>query len=141
MMRASLPTGSIALFSLAVMALGACVDSEMGDASAIPEITAREITLTTPDVVILDVRTAAEFAAGHVPGAINIDVQAKGFDNLVAELDRSKTYVVHCAANVESGRSTKALATMDDLGFDHLQSLQGGFVAWAESGSPVSTTP
>ncbi|MEO0974740.1 MAG: rhodanese-like domain-containing protein [Pseudomonadota bacterium] len=140
MTRKSLPKGSIALLSLA-LALGACVDGGAGDAASIPQVAASDVTLSTPDVVVLDVRTGAEYAEGHVPGAINIDVQAKEFDNLVGELDRSKTYVVHCGANVENGRSAKALATMADLGFDHLRSLQGGFVAWAESGSPVSTTP
>ncbi|MEO0421947.1 MAG: rhodanese-like domain-containing protein [Pseudomonadota bacterium] len=137
---ASLPKGSIVLLALA-LALGACVDGGAGDEASIPQVAASDVTLSTPDVVVLDVRTAAEFAEGHVPGAINIDVQGKGFDSLVGKLDRSKTYVVHCAANVENGRSAKALATMADLGFDHLQSLRGGFVAWTESGSPVSTTP
>src|SRR5258708_2676765 len=41
--------------------------------------------------VVLDVRTAKEFAAGHVPGALNIDWHARDFADQVAKLDKSKT--------------------------------------------------
>ena len=50
-----------------------------------------------PKHVILDVRTAKEFAAGHIKGAINIDVNAADFQEKVAKLDKGSTYLVHCA--------------------------------------------
>src|SRR6478736_3871202 len=43
--------------------------------------------------VVLDVRTKKEFDAGHIPGAVNIDVNAPDFDAKVANLDKSKTYL------------------------------------------------
>src|SRR5262245_7969927 len=55
--------------------------------------------------IVLDVRTAKEFAAGHIPDAINIDYNAPDFAKKIGELDKGKTYLVHCAAGV---RSTKA---------------------------------
>src|SRR4051812_5963336 len=48
--------------------------------------------------VVLDVRTVKEYQAGHIPGAVNIDVNAGDFDKKVAELDKNKTYLVHCAS-------------------------------------------
>ncbi|HTD67967.1 MAG TPA: rhodanese-like domain-containing protein [Candidatus Limnocylindria bacterium] len=44
--------------------------------------------------IILDVRTEAEFKAGHIPGAKNIHVNSPDFDAQVAKLDKSKTYLV-----------------------------------------------
>src|SRR5262245_49956905 len=49
---------------------------------------------------VLDVRTAREFATGHLPGAINIDINAPDFEQKVAALDKSKSYLVHCAAGI-----------------------------------------
>src|SRR5215210_7073365 len=55
--------------------------------------------------VVLDVRTVKEYQAGHIPGALNIDVNAGDFEKRVAELDKNKTYLVHCASGVRSVRA------------------------------------
>jgi len=83
---------------------------------------------------VLDVRTAREFAAGHIPGAVNIDVNAPDFDKKVAELDKDKTYLVHCASGV---RSVRACEKMNRLDFKQLINLQGGIKAWEKAGKPV----
>ena len=57
-----------------------------------------------PDVVVLDVRTPKEFAAGHVPGAVNIDWHSRQFNDQVGALDKSKKYVVHCMGGVRTRR-------------------------------------
>src|SRR5687768_9616148 len=46
--------------------------------------------------IVLDVRSKKEFAAGHIPGAINIDVNGPEFQKQVQALDRNKVYLVHC---------------------------------------------
>jgi phage shock protein E len=81
--------------------------------------------------VVLDVRTPAEFAAGHIPGAIHIDVNGPDFDKKVAALDKSKVYLVHCAAGV---RSAKACTAMNKLDFKSLFNLEGGMKAWEKAG-------
>ncbi len=86
------------------------------------------------EVVVLDVRTPGEFAAGHIAGATNIDFQAGDFSDRLAKLDREKTYLVHCAVG---GRSTKALAQLSKLGFKHVVHLDGGLKAWQAAGNPV----
>src|SRR6185437_9893191 len=48
------------------------------------------------DTVVLDVRTPREFAAGHVPGAINVDWHLRDFNEHMAKLDKSKKFLVHC---------------------------------------------
>lgn len=85
--------------------------------------------------VVLDVRTAKEFASGHITGAVNIDWNGPDFEKQVAALEKSKTYLVHCAAG---GRSAKACALMNDkLKFQHCYNLEGGMKAWEKAGKPV----
>ena len=52
------------------------------------------------DTVVLDVRTPKEYAEGHVPGAVNIDIHDPKFDEKIDGLDKSKTYLVHCAKGI-----------------------------------------
>jgi rhodanese-related sulfurtransferase len=89
------------------------------------------------DVVTLDVRTAGEFLAGHINGAINIDVEGNTFDAEIAKLDKSKTYSVYC----QSGRrSLIAVEKMASAGFDSLFNLENGIADWSTSGWPVVTS-
>lgn len=83
---------------------------------------------------VLDVRTAPEFANGHIPGAINIDVNGPDFEKKVAALEKDKTYLVNCAMG---SRSAKACGKMSQLNFGKLYNLEGGFKAWEKAGKPV----
>jgi rhodanese-related sulfurtransferase len=81
--------------------------------------------------VVLDVRREDEFKAGHIPGAINIDVNAPDFAEKVAKLDKSKTYLVHCAAGKRSATACKKLEGMQ---FKELYNLEPGLQRVAEGG-------
>ncbi len=84
--------------------------------------------------VVLDVRTKKEYDAGHLPGAVLIDFNSPDFLEKVAKLDKSKTYLVHCAAG---GRSAKACDKMSGMKFSSLVNLEGGFGAWQKAGKPI----
>ena len=84
--------------------------------------------------VILDVRTTREFQAGLIAGALNLDVTAADFEQKAAALDKSKTYLVHCASGVRSERACKKMTQLD---FPHLYNLPGGYKAWVAAGEPV----
>ena len=86
------------------------------------------------EVIILDVRTAEEFKTGHVPGATNLSVNSPGFDEAVAKLDKSKTYLVNCAVGM---RSAKACKKLEAAGFQNLYDLAPGFDGWKKAGKPV----
>jgi rhodanese-related sulfurtransferase len=89
------------------------------------------------DVVTLDVRTAGEFMAGHIDGAINIDVEGNTFDAEIANLDKSKTYAVYC----QSGRRSQiAVDKMASAGFGSLFNLENGIADWNTKGLPVATS-
>lgn len=85
------------------------------------------------NIAILDVRTAKEFADGHVAGAVNIDVNQADFAQKIDELDRSKTYIVYCRSG---RRSRKAVGIMAAKGFKNLYNVSDGFVGWNKNGLP-----
>lgn len=84
--------------------------------------------------VVLDVRTKKEYEAGHIPGAVNLDVNSTDFRQKVSKLDKDKVYLVHCAAGV---RSARACAALEQLGFKDLADLTSGFKGWEKAGKPV----
>src|SRR5436190_7631931 len=83
--------------------------------------------------LVLDVRTESEFKSGHIPGAINVDVNGPDFEKKVAALNKSKTYLVHCAAGKRSATACKKLEGMQ---FKELYNLEPGFRAWERAGKP-----
>ena len=85
------------------------------------------------NIAILDVRTAKEFADGHVVGAVNIDVNQADFAQKIDQLDRSKTYIVYCRSG---RRSSKAVGIMSAKGFKNLYNVSDGFVGWSKNGLP-----
>lgn len=85
-------------------------------------------------LVVLDVRTPEEFAAGHVPGARNIPHDALAAR--VAELEsvRDSDIVVYC----RSGRRSQiAIETLTAKGFTRLGHLNGDFLAWQAANRPI----
>jgi len=79
-----------------------------------------------PDFVILDVRTAAEFAVEHVRDAVNMDVTAPDFEPRLGALDRNDTHLVYCLAG---GRGRRASEIMESKRFAETLNVLGGITA------------
>ena len=86
------------------------------------------------NLVILDIRTPDEFKEGHIKGAKNIDFNDKDFSQRISKLDKSKTYIIHCAAG---GRSARACTQIKSMDFKHMLHMNEGFSAWSEAGKAV----
>lgn len=81
--------------------------------------------------LVLDVRSADEFASGHVPGAVNISheqVSAR-----LGELDSTREVVVYCE---RGGRAAKAAEVLSGAGFT-VKHLTGDMNGWREQGLPI----
>ncbi len=78
---------------------------------------------STPDAVLVDVRTPAEFDSSHIKGAINVDYENNNFKSEVKKLDTSKTYFVYCRSG---NRSSKSIVIMKESGIKNIYDLQGG---------------
>ncbi len=87
-----------------------------------------------PSFVILDVRTAEEFASGYIENAINIDYYSDTFRDELNNLDKDKSYLIYCHSGNRSG---KALDIMAELGFKEVYNMLGGMIAWNAEGLPT----
>jgi DNA phosphorothioation-dependent restriction protein DptG len=87
-----------------------------------------------PDFVILDVRTPEEFASGHIENAINLDFLSETFREDLDQLDKSKTYLMHCRSGA---RSAQALSVMEELGFLEVHHMADGILGWEAEGFPT----
>ena len=83
------------------------------------------------NTVLIDVRTAGEFAQGHIQGAKMITVTTGDFAKKINNLDKSKTYLVYCRSGNRSG---KAMSKMKSAGFVNVYNLNGGIRAWGAAG-------
>ena len=116
------------LFSL----IGCNAQSE-GFKSLSVEEYAKAIEDTT--IVRLDVRTAEEYADGHIEKTLNIDVLKSDFEQrAVAELPKDKTIAVNC----RSGRRSKNAARILVKNGYKVIELDSGFNGWTSKGMPVS---
>ncbi len=131
-------SGLLMLASLFAVSLAQANDDVQDSVTAIDVNAAQEFVAQHENAVILDVRTSAEYEISHITDAVNINVQDESFENRVDALDPDKTYIVHCTKNPADGRSSRALETLQSLGFKHLYSLEGGYVAWKDAELPLT---
>ena len=85
-------------------------------------------------VVVLDVRTPAEYNEGHISNSINVDYEAPTFLSEVNKLDKSKTYAVYCRSGRRSGLATEIMAKN---GFKSVFNLNGGIIDWQAAGKEL----
>lgn len=90
--------------------------------------------IAQPGIQIVDVRTPAEFADGHIAGAVNIPVQQPDFIERVARLDPKASYAVYCRSG---HRSKSAVAQMQGAGITHIYELAAGLNDWTAEGHPI----
>ena len=83
--------------------------------------------------VVIDVRTPAEYAEGHVAGAQNIDVEASDFGAKIASLDKKVPYLVYCRSG---RRSAIAADQMAAAGFTDIVD-GGGMADLVAAGAPT----
>ena len=89
-----------------------------------------------PSAVLLDVRTASEFAEGHILGAVNIDQGQSDFiEKAKAALPTDKKIAIYCRSG---RRSASAAGKLAAEGYQCVN-LKGGIIAWKEAGKAVTT--
>lgn len=84
--------------------------------------------LTAQGALVLDVREASEYRAGHVPGAVNIPLSE--VESRIAELPKDRPIVVHCA---HGRRGAAACSILGERGLD-VTNVEGGLTAWKDAG-------
>jgi len=92
--------------------------------------------IAAPGVQVVDVRRDAEWAGGHIAGALHLPLSS-----LLAtldQLDRNRPVAVHCKSGY---RSTIACSLLRRAGFDDIVDLRGGYDAWCEAGLDRAEAP
>ncbi len=131
-------SGLLILASLFAVASAQTKAGVQDSVTSIEVNAAKEFVARNENAVIMDVRTPIEYEMSHITGSVNVNVQDDSFENMVIALDPNKTYIVHCTKNPGDGRSSRALETLQSLGFKHLYSLGGGYVAWKYAELPLT---
>ena len=115
-----------------LMAFSAFSQSNPSQLKSIPAVEFKKL-VDAKSVQLIDVRTAEEFAAGHIAGAVNIDVNKPDFIENVKKLSKKKPLALYC----RSGNRSKAAASkIADLGFV-IYELNSGFKDWMQAGFPT----
>ena len=92
--------------------------------------------MENPGVVLLDVRTAAEYAEGHIEGAVLIDQGQSDFvEKAKAAIPADKKIAIYCRGGRRSANAANRLAAE---GYQCVN-LKGGIMAWKKAGMPVTT--
>src|SRR5215210_2587960 len=103
-----------------------------GEIEEIDAAHAREL-VTSHSCAVLDVRERDEWEEGHLPGAVHIPRGNLESRIEAAVPDRERPVLVYCASG---NRSAFAAKTLEDLGYEHVSSLAGGFTDWKGNGFP-----
>jgi phage shock protein E len=121
----------LALVALAAIVIAGCGGSST--TSVVQKVGASKAVGMLDSRVVIDVRTPAEFAAGHIAGAQNIDVEAADFASRIASLDKKASYLVYCRSG---RRSAIAADQMAAAGFTDI--VDGGAMAdMVAAGAPT----
>src|ERR1700729_4278962 len=89
----------------------------------------------TNGAVVVDVREAEEWSTGHIPGAKHVPKSFLESRIEGAAPDRSQHVILYCQSG---NRSAWAARTMtEDLGYENVESMTGGFTLWKDRGYAV----
>jgi len=128
------------LASLAVVAIVSitcfsffCVGHRL-DYKTISVSDARAMIQASSNVLVLDVRTPQEYVQGHLESAINIPLS--DLPIRVGEIEKDRPILVYCQTGY---RSTQASTILVKAGFTKVYNLEGGIIAWINTGYPTVT--
>ncbi|OIQ97727.1 inner membrane protein YgaP [mine drainage metagenome] len=94
------------------------------------------LLMNREDALVIDVREANEWAAGHIPNSRHIPLSQ--LSKRIGEIEKFKTRDV--IVNCQSGnRSASGCGALRKLGFEKVHNLAGGISAWREAGLPITS--
>ncbi|PJK10197.1 rhodanese [Lysobacteraceae bacterium NML120232] len=103
----------------------------------IREVSPGEFHQDRKAALLIDVREPAEFASGHLEGAVNIPRGVLEFQiDAHPAAGRDAALVIYCRTG---GRAALAAESLQRLGFADVRSISGGIEAWCADGLPIIT--
>jgi phage shock protein E len=130
MIASRLITALVAGLTCLALLAPATSAGELAPSISPAELKARQAGDDAP--VVIDVRTAAEFESGHIPGAVNIphdEIAAR-----ISEVDAPNGVALYC---MMGPRARKGEAALLESGYGSVVHIEGGLSAWKAEGLPV----
>ena len=124
-----------ALLGVLVMLIKAELDHQANRGLQVSTSAAIRLINNNSDALIIDIRTAAEYLAGHIKGAKNVPLKG-----LVSDVEKFSDYknkpvLIYC----NSGNTVaRALKILKNAGYQKINNLEGGIAAWKEANMPLS---
>ena len=125
---------TIAVATVVLLALAACGAPAETKAPSIAPGELRASLAAGDAPVVIDVRSPAEYAAGHIPGAVNIPHDRVA--EHIGEVDAPNGVALYCMVGPRARLGEGALL---QAGYESVFHLEGGLAAWREAGLPVET--
>ena len=96
-----------------------------------------------PNALWIDARSAADFAAGHVPDAVSLNEESwdAGFSAFVEKWDGERPLIVYCGGEGCHASESVARRLRRELGFENVHVLRGGWNAWQAAASAKEARP
>jgi len=120
------------ILAVVLLAAASCTQAQSNNT-----LTAKAFATAIKDksnLILLDVRTPAEYAEGHLEGSKNMDWLGDSFEAETAKLDKNKPVYVYCRSGKRSAEAAEALR---QNGFAKVYELDGGIMSWEAAGQPV----
>ncbi len=124
-----------ALAMVLVMLIKAELDHQANKGSFLSPSMATRLMNNHNDALILDIRTEADFKTGHIKGAKNIPLSDFAVKMETLADNKNKPVLLYCNSGNTVGRAIKLLKK---AGFEKVNNLEGGIVAWKEASMPLS---
>lgn len=131
-------TNNLILVVALVVIIALIVKTEIGlKLSNILQLNVNEAVrlMNDEDVVILDVREASEYSAGHLRDSIHIPAGALAKRLTELEKHKNKKILAYCRSG---NRSNSACRTLNKQGFENVYNLAGGIMSWSSANLPVT---
>ncbi|MBP5524087.1 MAG: rhodanese-like domain-containing protein [Paludibacteraceae bacterium] len=117
---------------LIALGFSSAVAANAGEFTSL-SVTEFATAIKNDSVVVVDVRTPAEYKSGYIKGAQNIDMKSADFQTEAAKLDKKKKIAVYCRSGKRSKIAANALA---DMGYMVIE-LNSGMLGWQNASMPV----
>lgn len=131
----------IVAFLFVLLTFFSCTETSSSTTGVVQQVDATQFNSlmeSSPEKIVMDVRTDGEVAAGVIPNATQIDLSRNDFRESISKLDKSKPVFVYCAVG---GRSSMASEVLEEAGFTKIYNLTGGVNAWQQAGFPLQALP
>ena len=124
-----------ALLGVLVMLIKAELDHQANKGLLVSASAAIRLINNNDDILIIDIRTEADYKAGHIRGAKNAPL--KDFASAVEKFSehKDKSVLIYCNSG---NTTTRAIKLLKKAGYEKINNLEGGIAAWKEANMPLS---